>query len=1049
MRLTSSDLGRAEATLAAYVERLNWPIFPCHWPLFVGSKARCSCSLGEKCGSIGKHPIAEIAPNGCKSALLDVAAVKAAWRKFPQANVAGVMGRPRDPGDGQGLGGCGAIAIDVDTKPAQGKFGEEELDELERRFGKLPDTWRQRSGSGGEHIFLACPPLPWRIANRCGLMVRGEGEPFKAKAIDVRGEDGYVMLAPTVHETGKPYAFMLGNRPIEVPLAPIPEGWLQLLAVREGERPHASAGPDIEGLPAEKVRVRRAKAYLRKMPEAISGSGGHNALFSAAVTLVRGFVLPEPIVWDLLLEEYNPRCSPPWSEREISHKINQAVVRSTKPWGYAFAEDEEREKAHRAKQAGALVARAGSALSEGQRELLEHFARTGEEPPPPSEPPSSSPPSGDGAPPPFLFRRGDETELAQAVKTRLHSDDQPLIYDEGHFWRYAGDRAGVWQQIPDERVIKLVSDYARHGAVVHDPVEAKQRFLRVSASSAKGAASLLRSELIADANEAHRFEKAWRGVAFDNVFVRLNTQTGDIDPVAHHRTHMCRFAFPFAYNPKAPRDRLYEFLDAIFGDCDEQERLMRQALLQEYLGACLFGIATKYEACLVLYGFGSNGKSQVLTLARACFPPNSTVSLPPQLWGVQFQIAPLMGSLGNFCDEIPSSDIANSMRFKAIVSGQPQHCDRKNRDAITFAPVAGHIFSANELPSTVDFSKGFFSRFLLLCFTRDFDRRGGHNVERDIGARIAREEREGLVSWAIEGAARLVRNNAFTLPHSSTHALEDWKTDVDPVRRFVLERDASVRAALWPTGAGWRASEMYKKFKEYTADNGFAQMTSAKFGRRLMALGLVERVEYRDGNAYRYKPEVAHEIAVADQLALERDARRAAIVDAPPSDVYVERPIDEWPSALAFRPGREHADPAVDATRKIHPRGGFAEGCGGLCGGLHSRIWLLWRMWRISANFFYYIQCCLVYGCETNSQHARSGLRTVNSRAPQLKDVRASNPPHPPPEPILAFPRKYKPSATFHQPSILRRVGCIVSCRLCSQGTCNHQQRHTSFVFRC
>lgn len=888
---------QAETLASAYVSKLQWPVFACHWPIFSGDKVRCSCSQGAQCGSIGKHPISQVAPHGVKSAILDAETAATTWAKYPSANIAGVMGRPRDPGDGQGLGGCGAIAIDVDNKPDKGKFGEEELDELERRFGKLPDTWRQRTGSGGEHIFLACPPDPWRITNRCGLTIKKGGEPFKARAIDVRGEDGYVMLAPTLHATGKPYAFLLGNRPLEVPLAPIPEGWLEVLAVRDGQRPHASAAPDLQGLPEERIRVKRARAYVRRMPEAISGQNGHAALFAAAVTLVRGFVLPEPVVWDLLLEEYNPRCSPPWSEREITHKINQALVRSSRPWGFAFEGDEQRDREHRAKRATALLSQAGPVMSKPQREVLEQVAATGDAEPP--EGPPSGEGDGDEPPPAFLFRRGDETELAQAVRSRIDSSDRPLIFDEGHFWRYGGDAQGTWEKVADERVVKFVSDYARHGAVVHDAVENKQKFLRVSASSAKGASTLLRAQLVAqgEGKDALHFENAWRGVAFANVFVRLNLNTGEIEPVAHHRSHMCRYVFPFSYRPEAPRVRLFEFLDSIFADCDEFERLSRQALLQEYLGACLFGIAPRYEACLVLHGFGSNGKSQVLTLARACFPPNSTTSLPPQLWGVQFQLVPLVGALGNFCDEIPSSDIANSMRFKAIVSGQEQHCDRKNRDPMKFKPIAGHIFSANELPSTVDFSKGFFSRFMLLCFTREFDREGGQGVERDIGSRIAREEREGLVAWAIEGAARLVRNNAFTTPGSSRAALEAWKADVDPVRRFVLEHDPVVRQALWPTGHGWRAADMFRRFKEWCVENGFAQMTSAKFGRRLVALGLVDRVEYRDGNAYKYKPAIARDLVNADKLAEERDAQRAAALDAQAEAAYGAWSESSWPQA--------------------------------------------------------------------------------------------------------------------------------------------------------
>ena len=65
----------------------------------------------------------------------------------------------------------------------------------------------------------------------------------------------------------------------------------------------------------------RARGYVEKMPEAISGSGGHDALFAVASALIHGFDLPEADAWQILIE-YNARCLPPWSERELRHKLS-------------------------------------------------------------------------------------------------------------------------------------------------------------------------------------------------------------------------------------------------------------------------------------------------------------------------------------------------------------------------------------------------------------------------------------------------------------------------------------------------------------------------------------------------------------------------------------------------------------------------------------------------------------------------------------------------------------------------------------------------------
>ena len=79
----------------------------------------------------------------------------------------------------------------------------------------------------------------------------------------------------------------------------------------------------------------RARKYVEKMPPAISGRGGHDALFAVASTLIHGFDLSEPEAWPILLE-YNSRCVPPWSESELRHKLTSAqnLSRHSKPRGY-------------------------------------------------------------------------------------------------------------------------------------------------------------------------------------------------------------------------------------------------------------------------------------------------------------------------------------------------------------------------------------------------------------------------------------------------------------------------------------------------------------------------------------------------------------------------------------------------------------------------------------------------------------------------------------------------------------------------------------------
>ena len=94
--------------------------------------------------------------------------------------------------------------------------------------------------------------------------------------------------------------------------------------------------------------VERARRYIARMGPAISGSGGHDRTFAVACVLVHGFALKQEDALALLREWNGTGCRPPWSERELIHKIASALARPTdKPQGYLIGEQRESRPAVR------------------------------------------------------------------------------------------------------------------------------------------------------------------------------------------------------------------------------------------------------------------------------------------------------------------------------------------------------------------------------------------------------------------------------------------------------------------------------------------------------------------------------------------------------------------------------------------------------------------------------------------------------------------------------------------------------------------------------
>ena len=78
----------------------------------------------------------------------------------------------------------------------------------------------------------------------------------------------------------------------------------------------------------------RAALWLSKVPPAVSGQSGHSTTYTAAVGLVHGFQLSEGDAL-ALLSSWNQSCQPPWSDRELTHKLREAASKShSKPAGH-------------------------------------------------------------------------------------------------------------------------------------------------------------------------------------------------------------------------------------------------------------------------------------------------------------------------------------------------------------------------------------------------------------------------------------------------------------------------------------------------------------------------------------------------------------------------------------------------------------------------------------------------------------------------------------------------------------------------------------------
>jgi DNA-binding transcriptional ArsR family regulator len=214
----------------------------------------------------GKEPLTE---HGFHDASTDIETVLAWWKRWPTANVAVRTGVQ-----------SGLVVLDVDAGGGAGS-----LRRLEVERGKLPATAEALTGGGGRHYLFRHPGQ--EVRNSAGKLGTG---------IDVRGDGGYIVAPPSVHESGRVYRWI---RPLEKGIAECPP-WL----LEDAEKRRNGPAPKLDEIIPE---GKRREAML-----SVAGKLKHSGLTGTEI-------LPT-------LRELNRRCRPPLDERELESVALKSTI---------------------------------------------------------------------------------------------------------------------------------------------------------------------------------------------------------------------------------------------------------------------------------------------------------------------------------------------------------------------------------------------------------------------------------------------------------------------------------------------------------------------------------------------------------------------------------------------------------------------------------------------------------------------------------------------------------------------------------------------------
>ena len=207
------------------------------------------------------------------------------WRSEPQYNIAIATGTVSK-----------VFAVDVD-----GLDAEFELRKLETEHGELPPTVEVITARG-RHLYFRTPETP--VRNSTGRIAPG---------IDVRGDGGYVLAPPSVHPSGRAYAWGVDSAKA---FASAPD-WL---LARITDRANGGNLPT----PASEWRE-------------LVVNGVAEGQRNCTVTKITGYLLRryvDPIFVLELMQIFNAvRCTPPLPEEDVERIVNSIAGKELKRRG--------------------------------------------------------------------------------------------------------------------------------------------------------------------------------------------------------------------------------------------------------------------------------------------------------------------------------------------------------------------------------------------------------------------------------------------------------------------------------------------------------------------------------------------------------------------------------------------------------------------------------------------------------------------------------------------------------------------------------------------
>lgn len=270
----------------------------------------------------------------------------------------------------------------------------------------------------------------------------------------------------------------------------------------------------------------------------------------------------------------------------------------------------------------------------------------------------------------------------------------------------------------------------------------------------------------------------------------LDLRTLKISP--HSPLHLTRILYPVNYDKPKTKSLEKNLGDTLFWKSLKQSFTIDGKFQKDRFMTVLEMIASVFvrtqvdERSFINLGSGQNGKSTFLEYIISMLGNENISSISLQQFSDnRFATVHLDGKTANITTDISSNELQKTGQFKILSSGEGMFVEQKNKHGYIFHNNAKLIFSCNRFPKVYDQSQGFFRRWIIIKWDRDFEKDPDSIPDIKSKLKENRDEMNLVFSNLVEISKRLLDTNKYEYSKDWKFNQKIWNENADVLKWFV------------------------------------------------------------------------------------------------------------------------------------------------------------------------------------------------------------------------------------------------------------------------